>query len=86
MGAIDLFFHPIKLPLPPREKRSRYAWEGGLYMVPSNGRPIWVQLAARFMVVTGNDGHDVRGVKVECRKLSESERPRVSFVYTSESM
>lgn len=87
MGAIDLFFHPLQLPLPPSGKRGRLTWEGGLYMVPSNGRPIWVQLAARFMVVRDDDGrHDVRGVKVECRKLSESERPRVSFAYTVESM
>jgi hypothetical protein len=91
MESRQLRFPVINLPSPPKErihaKDGSGVWKGGLYVVPSNGLPVWAQLTARFKAVFREDmgGHgmirDATVHDVTCEMLPEMERPCISLEY-----
>lgn len=89
METRQLKFPPMVLPSPMKDrirtKVGQCIWKGGLYVVPSNGLPVWAQLTADVTAVFqeaihGGTTRDV-SVKATCELLPEMERPCVSLEY-----
>jgi hypothetical protein len=88
MEAKELQFEPVRLPPPPMNSARQvlYSWSGGVYVVPSNGRPLWAQLRVKFAAGFARDFNNPsrKTFKADfqersCRVLREIERPIISW-------